>query len=296
MVDRITKSVSSGISKFLNNRIGGRIGDKMMSGVTSLGKGAINVAKAGLWVGATPLMAGAQAIKGLGMHTRRKQLREGRADDLTAEERIRFRKHSMFMSNGQLLGDDYSDVDQAILDLRSSSGVSKLKDLRSNLGFAVSGKEGIEEEDVRLRKNFNATISDYVKGIGGGALGYKRGAADIMKAINNNDYKQAENLILGHLNGKDGKNISDVQRTKLMEMLDSLKGERNELKDRYNNISKAGSMGTEDFKRFGLNIDLNNKDSVTKIQKYLDREIINMEAGMSEADKRKYWWKWFLFS
>lgn len=287
MVDRITKSVSSGISKFLNNRIGGRIGDKMMSGVTSLGKGAINVAKAGLWVGATPLMAGAQAIKGLGMNARRKQLREGRADDLTAEERIRFRKHSMFMSNGQLLGDDYSDVDQAILDLRSSSGVSKLKDLRSNLGFAVSGKEGIEEEDVKLRKNFNAAISDYVKGISGGALGYKRGAADIMKAINNNDYKQAENLILGHLNGKDGKNISDVQRTKLMEMLDSLKGERNELKDRYNNISKAGSMGTEDFKRFGLNIDLNNKDSVTKIQKYLDREIINMEAGMSEADKRK---------
>lgn len=224
-VTSLKDGISDRVKKYMQDHVGGHFKDSLAKGAKAVGKGAINVAKVGLMFNPYGLaaMAGAKGVKSLGAHFQRKQIREGRADNMTAAERLAYRQDhklgfAMGKSRGQL--DQFGKFDESIANLAQNTDAEHLKDMASSFGMLAKGKDYLDDQAYELKQGFDTELSSMIggtKGKGG------KGAKQVMKLIRDGEYGKAEMMLMGPLQGVDGKEITDAQRQALISKVKSLK-------------------------------------------------------------------------
>lgn len=261
------------VSKYMKNNIGSRFGNKVSTMANKVAKAGINVGKGALWVGATPLMLGATGIKQFGGYLRRKQIRKGEASDMTAAERLNYRRNSKLMSTD----DSYSGIDNALEDWSANNSIEDMEKLRNQVMFASHGAdEGLENSDAKLRTEFSENLDGYVS---------QTDARHIMKYIkgksSKTDFGKAERIIRGLKTNANGEAMTDAQRNKLLDSLSNLKSKRSKLKTDFENIASGKAIGAEELQKMGFDVNLKDKKSAARFADYLDTEITHKKAGMS---------------
>lgn len=261
------------VKKYIIDKPGTHLGDRISGVGSKIAKAGINLGKGALWLGATPLMLGAQGIKGIGAGLRRKQIRRGQADDMTAEERLAYRKSSNFMQDI----DDYYNIDQSLARLGTTSTVDELEYLRSVLLYATDEGSALDEEDRYVREEFDKELTRYISG---------RDANRIMKQLNRKgvNYNKAERILRGNLKGIDGEKLAPEQKQKLIDELHNLYEKRDSIIERHKEIKKRGKNIDSELKKLGLSgVKVNDKKQVNKLVSYLNTEISHKEAGVDNS-------------
>ena len=261
------------VSKYMKNNIGSRFGNKVSTMANKVAKAGINVGKGALWVGATPLMLGATGIKQFGGYLRRKQIRKGEASDMTAAERLNYRRNSKLMSTD----DSYSGIDNALEDWSANNSIEDMEKLRNQVMFASHGAdEGLENSDAKLRTEFSENLDGYVS---------QTDARHIMKYIkgksSKTDFGKAERIIRGLKTNANGEAMTDAQRNKLLYSLSNLKSKRSKLKTDFENVASGKAIGAKELQKMGFDVNLKDKKSAARFADYLDTEITHKKAGMS---------------
>ncbi|MGM9530735.1 hypothetical protein, partial [Intestinibacter sp.] len=272
MFKKTIGSIPGMVKKHIIDKPGAHLGDRLSGVGSKIAKAGINLGKGALWIGATPLMLGAQSIKGIGAGLRRKQIRRGQADDMTAEERLAYRNSSNFMLEG---GDNYYDTDVALAEMSKNLNIEELENLRSDLLYASKGKEAKEDEDLLVRKNYDKELTKYISG---------KDAHKIMKKLNNKNkstnYDEIERMIRGHLKGIDGEELNHEQKTKLIDELNEVKKRRSKISTKYKDYEEKGvDINYETLEKYGLKVNTNDKKSLDKMVSYLNTEITHKYAN-----------------
>lgn len=274
MFKKTVNSLTEMVKKHMENNVGSHTMDKLGNLGGKLGKAGIKIGKGALWLKAAPLMLGAKAVKGVGAGLRRKQIRRGEADDMTASERLAYRKQSLFMSGG----DEFSDYDENLMNWAHDNSVENMEEIQNILLMSAEGENAISAKDAMLRKNFDKEISEYLKGTDAGkVMSYIKG--------DSTNYKKAEKLIrAGDLKDHRGNVIKDHEREKLLASLNTLKKDRGSIKGKFENLEEVKKKTNKKLKDLG--IDLNTLDNKTakKYAAYLNTEIVHKKAGLTPEE------------
>lgn len=266
------------VNRWMKNNVGSHLSDRMSKAGGKLGRAAIKVGAGALAVSGSPLMLAAGAVKGIGSGLRRKQIRRGEANDMTAAERISYRSGSNFMLNDNS-ADNYYRFDSTLANLSNEYSADDLKALRSLVLQNANGEDALLEEDSMLRQEFDG---DIYKILGGGTT------HKVLKSLNKQhdmaDYKKAEDIIMSS-------NASDAEKEVLLDKLNNLKSSRKTLLGNYKNKTKKRKSKAEIDKENGMaeilkkaGVDITNKKQGNKVAKMLNREILHKEAGMTPEE------------
>ena len=274
MFKKTIGSIPGMVKKYIIDKPGSHLGDRLSGVGSKIAKAGINLGKGALWIGATPLMLGAQSIKGIGAGLRRKQIRRGQADDMTAEERLAYRNSSNFMLEG---GDNYYDTDVALAEMSKKYNTSDLKKLRSQILYTSQGKEGLYDEDKALRKGFDNELSAYLKG-----SDVHRIMKKLNKKNNTSTYREIERILRGKIKDKNGEELSPEAKEVLLNQLQKLKNERNDVQNRYDEFTTKGFNINKVLSKYGIKVNVNDKKSLNKLSDYLSTEIIHKDAIAGE--------------
>ena len=270
------KEIPKMINNILRDTVGEQLYARMVGGVTTLGKGALKAGKFATGVALSPFMAGAHVVKGIGGHFRRKQIRRGNADDMTAYERNRYRENSKWMGKY----DDWSDIDSTLELFSANNSYEQLDELRRLVNFHTDREHALDKDEGNLRKKYSQVLE--------GNLHYKS-TSRLMKAINSGKFDEAEKMLKtdNTIKNKDGTPLSPEQREYFLNKLNDLKNDKLALKGQYEAIAKSGKSASEELKKYGLDIDLTDENQVDKLSRYLEREVDHMKAGLTDEEKRK---------
>lgn len=271
------KKIPKIIKGILEGAVGEQYYAKVMDKVKGVGKGALKVGKIAVGAKLLPFAAGAHAIKSIGGHFRKKQIRTGNADDMTAYERNRFRENSKMMMSD----DDWAKNDQILELFSANNSYEDLEELQRLINFHVNGEEASQKEEYKLRKQYSDFISSYLD---------HKSSGKIMKLINTGKYDAVDNMLKmsGSLNNKEtGERIGSETREELIKRFNELRDNVRTNRVKYKSIKESGRDVNTMLQAFGLDIDVNNKEMVDKLSRNLDREIIHMKAGLTDEEKRK---------
>jgi len=277
----ITNFAKDRIKKFSDSHVGGHLTDKLSNAGAGLARAGIGIAKGAAWVGATPLMAGAHAIKGLGNHLRRKQIRRGRASDLTADERIAFRQRNFLA--GEV--DEYSEFDQALSTMSKTRSVEEMKRVRDMMGMLAGREDMVNDELVNAKKTMSDQFDNYLQGSGRKG---KTGTAQIMKQINRGNFEGALKLIeRGDFDTRKGTPLSDADKANMIQAVHDLANTNKLAKERVANI-KASGVDIEKtlMDELGIKFDPRNKKMIRQYQEMINRDIVHKEAGEKLTGER----------
>lgn len=277
----ITNFAKDRIKKFSDSHVGGHLTDKLSNAGAGLARAGIGLAKGAAWVGATPLMAGAHAIKGLGNHLRRKQIRRGRASDLTADERIAFRQRNFLA--GEV--DEYSEFDQALSAMSKTRSVEEMKRVRDMMGMLAGREDMVNDELVNAKKTMSDQFDNYLQGSGRKG---KTGTAQIMKQINRGNFEGALKLIeRGDFDTRKGTPLSDADKANMIQAVHDLANTNKLAKERVANI-KASGVDIEKtlMDELGIKFDPRNKKMIRQYQEMINRDIVHKEAGEKLTGER----------
>lgn len=277
----ITNFAKDRIKKFSDSHVGGHLTDKLSNAGAGIARAGIGLAKGAAWVGATPLMAGAHAIKGLGNHLRRKQIRRGRASDLTADERIAFRQRNFLA--GEV--DEYSEFDQALSTMSKTRSVEEMKRVRDMMGMLAGREDMVNDELVNAKKTMSDQFDNYLQGSGRKG---KTGTAQIMKQINRGNFEGALKLIeRGDFDTRKGAPLSDADKANMIQAVHDLANTNKLAKERVANI-KASGVDIEKtlMDELGIKFDPRNKKMIRQYQEMINRDIVHKEAGEKLTGER----------
>lgn len=274
MFKKTVNSLTGMVKKHMENNVGSHTMDKLGNIGGKIGKAGIKIGKGALWLKAAPLMLGAKAIQGVGAGLRRKQIRRGEADDMTASERLAYRKQSLFMNGG----DQFSEFDENLLNWSHNSSAEEMEEIQNILLMASQGENAISEKDALLRKGFDRELSEYLKGVDAGkVMNYLKG--------DNTNYRKAEKLLrTGDLKDHKGNIIKDSQREKLLKSLSKLKTDREGIKGEFKNLKNTKKESNKKLKDLGIDINTLDNKTAKKYVSYLDTEIVNKRAGLNPEE------------
>lgn len=251
-------------------RLFGERGVNFVNGATKL---AGNAAKIAL----KPASLVANAYKGFGDSLTAKRIRRGRADDMTARERLDFRgKH------GMAANDDFSDFDN----LLSAMNNDEMQLLLDRLNVTVNANEATDKEYISLAQGLTSKFEDILS---------QSEIDKLNTLIKNKEYGNAERMIKTHMfKGKNNNGVTQEQRDVMMGILNRYKKDRAGVDDRIDKAKQAGELASDELKALGLNIDLSDAQQVDSVEKMLRREMLHNEAGLTDEDlaydrEREFW-------
>ena len=282
VITDLGQAAKGAFNKFTLNAAGKNLTGSIANTSKKIGKAAVNIGKAGLMTVGSPLMLGAQGVKLFGRHLRKKQIRNGRADDMTANERLNFRGQYGVGKN-----DDFGEFDFRLAQLDDSQDtINKLELLKTQIGYATKGQQSFDENEKKLRNELGQEFGNYLE------YGDRKRLAMMVR---DKDFKGLDRMIkAGKFKGK-GKDITDEQRKDMLSKVEKYKEEMKEAEKR-NVVAKAkGKIGKDELKEYGLDkFDISKEADVTKVQKYLEKEIAHRKAGLTPEEiqdqkMRKSW-------
>lgn len=196
-----------------------------------------------------------KAVGAIGDHFRRKQIAQGRAGYMTAQERLDYRaKHKIGMglyNATHLVGDKYRHEDEVIANLDASS-VQKVKDL---IDKQISGGKVLDSNIRNTKRKIFSAVNQYFKDNDKVLFLHRGTRKRILKAIQNEKYNEAIQLIRTG-KGQNGRPISNEERDNLLnelvplvETYEDLKARKRE-SDTIRNEDAVKAIKDMGFKKF----------------------------------------------
>ncbi len=237
---------------------------------SKLASGAINLAKGGAKVALAPVSGVAKLTRGIGNRLKEHRIITGRADDMTAQERLKFRG-----SYGINKYDDYSTFDQSLVTMSNED----MQLLMDRLSYTIDGKDAIANEEIGLNNNTEDRLADYLM------PSEKR---KLIKLLKDGNYKDAERYIkTTKFVGKDKQGVTKEQRNDMLNILKKYKKDKGSIEKRFNLNEVKEKLTNEELSlQYGLNVDIAKAGDVDKLKRYLKRQIIHNEAGKTEEDEQ----------
>lgn len=239
---------------------------------------AIKLATGGAKIALSPYIGISKGVRGIGNIFKKKRIRSGRADDMTARERLKFRGE-----HGMPANDAFSKFDA---DLSNMSN-EEMQLLMDRLSYFVDGEEALDKEENYLNNSTKEILGDFL------APAEK---TKLLAMLSKKDYKAAERFIsTKRFKGRDGTGVTDEQRKYMLILSRKYAKDKANIDDRFNKARNSARISNEELKEtFGLNVDLSNPHDVDNIKRYLRREITHNEAGLTEEDlefdkQREFW-------
>lgn len=258
-VKKVVFFIPNIIKKFAEDKIGApimavlkdKIVDPILGAITGVAKRGINTAK-------TVAFLPFKAIGGIGRHYKRKQIRQGRADYMGAEERLQF-------MNGKEY--NYENQDKALAGMNDEQ-------IAQVLSMVNGSVEGLDYFDRKIKSNNrklgNQISSNFKEGhVFGGKAG------KIRKAINSGDIETATKLLYDL---KSRGKISTEAYDRYVDSIRTTALETKRLKQQKQNLNKYisgdGTLDNEgiiaDLNNMGIQV--NNKKDLKKLLKNLKGE------------------------
>lgn len=236
------------------------------------------------------LSAPSKAIGWVGNNLRAKQIVQGRASYMTAQERLDFAeehqgrmaryKHSLTNKFGLVKNTDYTGFDETIAGLNAD----QLGEVKSTLTAVTGGDKALSKEMRGVKRDIFNLVDQYFSHKGG--FGRRSDRKKILDAINHGRYPKAQELI-AKAKGKDGKVLSPSEFDEISKQFAKLTGKYDNIKNRRNNLKKQGKDPLKQaLKNMGLNVSKLSDTQLKRITKNIDTEIDargNVEAGTQEA-------------
>ena len=258
-VKKVVFFIPNIIKKFAEDKVGApimavlkdKIVDPILGAITGVAKRGINTAK-------TVAFLPFKAIGGIGRHYRRKQIRQGRADYMGAEERLQFMNGNEY---------NYEDQDKALAGMNDEQ-------IAQALSMVNGSVEGLDYFDRKIKSNNrklgNQISSNFKEGhVFGGKAG------KIRKAINSGDIETATKLLYDL---KSRGKISTEAYDRYVDSIRTTALETKRLKQQKQNLNKYisgdGTLDNEgiidDLNNMGIRV--NNKKDLKKLLKNLKGE------------------------
>lgn len=228
-------------------------------------KGATNVLM-------SPFKLVGKAVGGVGNVLRDKQIRQGRANYMTAAER-NARRQKKGGLNGLLKRDRYEEFDKNLEMISNTSSAEDLTTFRNALKFNLEGEQGLNSQ---LRQNSAAIdkkIADKFKVLFGG-----NGNA-IMKAIKANKYEKAFDLIRT-TRAVNGERLPVGEANALISEVQELLKQRDVILSKKDTYKMTDTQIAKQAEKMGIkNWDKKSKKEKTRLMNALQSEITAKEAA-----------------
>lgn len=241
-------------------------------------KGAIGIATGGAKIALSPFTAAAGAVKGVGNMFKRKRIRTGRADDMTARERLQARGNLKMSAM-----DDYSEFDEK-LSMMDNDSITELMD---RLSYTVNDKEALRKEKNSVHDDLRAKLEDTLT---------STEANKVMGLLKAGKYSDAERLInISSFKGRKGSGVTQEERADMIKLARKHKKDTGSLDDRFKKAEEVGKLNSQEIKdALGIDIDLGDEQSVDNVLRMLKREKTHNEAGLTDEDLeydrlREFW-------
>ena len=281
---------------------------------SGIGKTAIGLGKAALWLKATPLMLGARGIQALGSHLQRKQIRRGKAYNMSAQERLDARsgkgkgilgtlanglawgtgdviesgEQGLMQGVGRLFGkklkpgfiaDRYKQNDEILASMSANMSSDELQELAGALRYDPNEDDGknIENQLDPLRTSLNDELKDTTKGI---KNNYK-----IANKINDLVFSNRPQDAIDYINEND--QLSDSQKKKMIRKVKSYSSQSNTIRNKFAATKNAYMNLDKKAKELGLDVDLSDKKQRDQLAKNIETEIKRKNNGLSEDELAK---------
>lgn len=219
-----------------------------------------NVAKVATKVALAPIK-GAIALPGrtigaVGTHFRKKQIQQGNADYMTAEERLKYRdEHLMFGF------DKYRKDDETLASLSDDDR----EDIYENMKYLKNVRKGMSNKRQDSLKEMGREVANNI-------YDYK-GNKTIMKAVKEGDFETVKKQL--------GKSKYNLSKDKQEELLNSLSNKYKDYSSYEYNEDNAQNVRNELYKK------LNKKGFKNMKDKNIDKYLSMLETERSAASKKK---------
>ena len=224
------------------------------------------------------LSAPSKAIGWVGNNLRAKQIVQGRADYMSAQERLDFAaehqgrigryKHSLSNRFGipGLTGRDYTGFDSTLAGMDQG----QLLNLNSDLQVYLKGDKALQQEHSGIKSEIFNFVDQYFSHKGGFLRRNDR--SRILNAINKEKYGEAQRLI-AKAKAKDGSILTEQEYTEISNKFGELTGKLVNIKNRRKNLKTQGKEPiAEALKKAGVDVrKMSNKD-IKRVQKYVQNE------------------------
>lgn len=222
-----------------------------------------------------PFKAVGKAVSGIGNFLRNKQIKQGRANYLTAAERNAERqKHKLSF----MIGDRYKELDANLEAMSANTSTEDLTTMKNALLYNLQGERGLHEELRKTTSSIDKKVANKFRVRPGNA-----GNA-IMKAIKDEDYSKAFDLI------KTTKSVSGELLTKeesdnLINELQSLIEQRDSIKNKQDTYKLTDEELTETAEKLGIkNFAKKSRKEKKHLMSALQAEISSKEAANIKYD------------
>ena len=285
LIGAIPRFLNDRFEKTFGNTLTGILKDKIG---TPLGKLIQKIVAPAASKVASVVTAPVRLLGAVGNRLRNKQIKQHRADYMTAEERINWgKKHGK---------GDGSDYDKALAKIGSGESdalsVDDAKKLKESLSLMTDNKAALKSSRKKSEREINNILNSY--SVDGASLSAKA-KKKIRQALQNGKIDEVPKILSTYgLEGK-GSGLTEDQINNLLGdgKDDGLKKAMLNYSDLKNREEKLETMTGGDREKnreqvektlesLGLKVDITNKEERNKLIKNLDTEINDREANNSE--------------
>ena len=262
------------IDGWLREHFGEEYFSRVVDGIGKVGSGIIRgagaVATAPLWLATAPINYG---VRGMTRMVRSRQIRTGKADDMTAEQRNEYRKRRGFKFFSRLNGDGWDTTDENIARLsEEEGGYQKIHDAAAAAGMLADGKDYFQQRSKDIKAEFSKKVQTYLS---------VADAGRIMSAVNEGRYDNAKKFIMRLTKGRDRKPLSNDDKQEILKLLNEL---QKSLKTNKEKQDLFKGKSTEELKKYitqngFTDIDLSDRTALRKLQRNLNSEAKYIEAN-----------------
>lgn len=207
--------------------------------------------------------------EGIGGRLKAKRIRSGRADDMTARERLAARG-----SLGMAKTDQWSDIDEYLAD--GTSG-----DIESLLN--ILSYDDNEKNIDKFKNNAYVTLGQELRNNID-----RKDAGKIIKMLKEGREKDVERFL-------NTRKYDDATKSAVMKELKIHKGKLDKASKDYQDIKDSGKTVQQYLLSKGINVDINDKKAVRNLKLMANRELAHKEVGLTDEEvafeAEKAFWK-----
>ena len=196
--------------------------------------------------------------EGIGGRLKKKRIRKGRADDMTARERLDARGKF-----GMAAEDEWTGFDNLLVDLDAQGR----KDLQTILDYDANAKD-IDKAKVGAYKELGQELRNIIS---------TKDTKKIIRMIKDGRIKDVERYLRR-------RKIDDSKIEDVLKELSVYKNKMDKTQEIYQDMNAKGMTTQRYLQEHGVNIDITNPRKLKNLKLMLNREIAHDEVGLTEEE------------
>ena len=206
--------------------------------------------------------------EGIGGRLKAKRIRTGRADDMTARERLMYRGKL-----GMAKDDAWSATDTALAGMSKDDMATLLNVLNYD---ANNGK--VDNDLNTIYNHLGMQLREIMP---------RGDVKKIIKFLKTGKYREAERFV-------NTRNLPDDVKAQVRGLLSDFRGKVDKVNADYESISKSKVTAQEYLLQRGINVDISNNQKKKNILRMATREMAHFDSGLTEEEREweaqnKFW-------